>query len=315
MDKKTTEYQYLFGPVPSRRLGLSLGVDLLPYKTCTLDCVYCESGQTTELTLERKPYISVQSVIDELSSYLSTTPKLDYITFSGNGEPTLHSGIGEIIDFIRTRYPEYKIALLTNSTLFNRDDVRNDVSGVDLVVASVDAVSDQAFSKINRPDSTLSMPEIIEGLCLFREMFNNELWVEVFIVPGVNDEDFELDLVNSALKRIKPDKIQINSLDRPGTEDWVEPVDNECLGKMIQRLTAAEVINKAEIEKVASELSININQRITELVKRRPCTIDDISLSLGIAVDKASENLKKLVKAGMVFEEKMERGIFFKLKK
>ncbi len=314
MGKNTTEYQYLFGPVPSRRLGMSLGVDLLPYKTCTLDCVYCESGKTTDLTQERKAYIPVQSVVDELSSYLNSAPELDFITFSGNGEPTLHSGIGEIVEFIRSSYPQYKIALLTNSTLISRKDVRNDISNVDLVIASVDAVSETVFSKINRPDNQLSMNDIIDGLSLFRESYKNQLWVEVFIVPGINDEDVELDLINTALRRIKPDKIQINSLDRPGTEDWVTLVDSGCLEKIIQRLTAAEVINKAEIETASSGLSINIKQRIIELIKRRPCTIDDISLSLGISMDKVEINLKNLVDTGKIYEEKMERGVFFKLK-
>ena len=123
--KHHLEYSYIFGPVPSRRLGISLGVDLMPHKTCTLDCVYCECGKTTRLTMETKAYVPVDRIIDELSRFLSSYPDLDYITFSGSGEPTLHSGIEEIIHFIKKKFPAYKIALLTNGTLFFEPDIRD----------------------------------------------------------------------------------------------------------------------------------------------------------------------------------------------
>lgn len=304
----------MFGPVPSRRLGLSLGVDLLPYKTCSLDCVYCESGKTTELTTTRRPYVPAQEVIDELEGYLNSNPKLDYITFSGSGEPTLHSDIGKVIAFIKKNYPQYKVALLTNSTLFYREDVRKDIAKADLVVASVDSVTSKGFQKINRPGEALHLRDMIDGLKKFRQDFNNSLWVEVFIVPGVNDTDAEIEQINSVLEMIKPDKIQLNSLDRPGVEDWVRPADENCLKHIIPGLTAAEVISKVEIETGATEPAVNIRGRITALIKRRPCTREDIITSLGITEKEADMNLNKLIDADVVFQEKLERGIFYLLK-
>lgn len=313
MGNDTEKYKYLFGPVPSRRLGLSLGVDLVPHKTCTLNCVYCESGKTTNLTTDRKMYVPVSCVIDELSAYLSTAPELDYITFSGSGEPTLNIGISEVIAFIKNNYPHYKIALLTNSTLFYREDVRNDVLDTDLIVASIDAVSGSVFSTVNRPEKNLDMLKIVDGLALFREKYKNELWIEVFIVPGQNDDDHEITMINNAVKRIKPDKIQLNSLDRPGVEKWVIPAEPSCLNRIIFRLNAAEIINRAEIQGIASTGDVDNNQRILGLVKRRPCTIEDIVVSLGVSQLTAEECLTELVGKKMIRCEKMARGLFYQL--
>lgn len=312
MRKNTEKFNYLFGPVPSRRLGLSLGVDLVPCKTCTLDCVYCESGKTTTLTTDRKMYVSVKSVINELSDYLSTEPALDYITFSGSGEPTLNAGISEVIGFIKKHHPQYKIALLTNGTLFDREDVQNDVLDVDLIIASLDAVSEKAFSAVNRPAQQLDIMKIIEGLALFREKYRNDLWIEVFIVPGKNDSDDELLMINNAVMKIRPDKLQLNTLDRPGVEDWVEAAGTTCLRRVAAMLTAAEIINSAELQEAALVGEDDIEQRILGLIQRRPCTLNDFVTSLGISSGKAEERLKKLVGREVITCEKMERGIFYK---
>lgn len=158
------DYKYIFGPVPSRRLGSSLGIDLIPYKTCSLNCVYCECGKTTDLTFERKEYVPTERVIEELDDYLKTEPELDYITFSGSGEPTLHNGIGEIIKFLKENYPQYQLALLTNSTLLNDEKLQDEIKKLDLIVPSLDAVSEDVFQKINRPVEGLSAQKIVQGL-------------------------------------------------------------------------------------------------------------------------------------------------------
>ena len=137
---------YLFGPVPSRRLGISLGLDLVPHKTCSLNCIYCESGKTTNLTIERKEYIPTAVLISELTTFLKTKPKLDYITFSGAGEPTLHSDIGTIVTFIKKNYPDYQLALITNGTLFYLSKLRREVKPVDLILPSLDAVSEKTLT-------------------------------------------------------------------------------------------------------------------------------------------------------------------------
>ena len=153
---------YLFGPVPSRRLGISLGLDLVPHKTCSLNCIYCESGKTTNLTIERKEYIPTAVLISELTTFLKTKPKLDYITFSGAGEPTLHSDIGTIVTFIKKNYPDYQLALITNGTLFYLSKLRREVKPVDLILPSLDAVSEKTFKRINRSHRELAIKKIIK---------------------------------------------------------------------------------------------------------------------------------------------------------
>ena len=147
----TFKYKTLFGPVPSRRLGISLGVDLVRHKTCSLDCVYCECGATTRLTTKRREYVSVDRVKEELAVYLSRHEKIDYITFSGSGEPTLNDGIGDVMHFLKSDYPQYKIALLTNSTLFDHSEVRRQIKDADVVMASLDAATKTRFRQVNRP--------------------------------------------------------------------------------------------------------------------------------------------------------------------
>lgn len=228
--------QYIFGPVISRRLGLSLGIDLIPFKTCSLDCVYCECGKTNQLLIERREYVPTAEVTAELDKYLQSNPNIDYLTFSGSGEPTLHSGLGQIIDFIKENYPRYKISLLTNSTLFPQEGVIKEVKDLDLIVPSLDAVSEDIFNKINRPISGVRAAEIVKGLESLRASFAGQLWLEIFIIPGINDHREELQLFKKALQRIRPDKIQLNSLDRLGTENWVTPVAPKNLELIAQYL-------------------------------------------------------------------------------
>lgn len=244
--QQSSGYKYIFGPVPSRRLGISLGVDLMPHKTCTLNCVYCECGKTTHLTLKRKEYVSIKLIQEELKSFLSGDPELDFITFSGSGEPTLNTGIEEITGFIKSDYPQYKVALLTNGTLLFRSDVRKQIRDVDILIASLDAASEKNFISINRPHPELELSRIIDGLIFLKEEFKNRLWIETFIIPGLNDNKIELKKIKKVLKSINPDRIQLNTLDRPGTERWVAPADKKVLMNIAEALNKTEIITLAD---------------------------------------------------------------------
>jgi len=169
-------FKYLFGPVPSRRLGISLGVDLIPFKTCTLDCIYCECGCTTDLTLERKIYVPTQEIIAELKQFLAAQPKLDYISFAGSGEPTLASNLGEIIDFLKTNYPQYKVAVLTNGTLLYQPAVCNELGRCDLLKISLDAATGLVFEKINRPYPKFDLEKMLKGIIEFSQEYQS--WVK-----------------------------------------------------------------------------------------------------------------------------------------
>ena len=217
-------YRYLKGPVYSRRIGRSLGITIIDDKSCSFDCVYCEVGQTSQITIKRKEYVDTAKIIAELDGYLNQKPKLDYITFSSTGEPTLHLKIKEIIDFIKNKHSQYKIALLSNSSLFYKKEVRKDILDVDLIIPSLDAASKKVFEKINRPHPTLKIKKIINGLINLRKEFKGKIWLEIFIIEGINDTNNELNNFIQIIKIVNPDKVQLNSLDRPAPENWVTKV-------------------------------------------------------------------------------------------
>ncbi|MDR2428739.1 MAG: radical SAM protein [Candidatus Margulisbacteria bacterium] len=233
MPRTGNETSCLFGPVNSRRLGRSLGIDLVKFKTCTFNCVFCECGRTTNLTAERQIFIPTEKVLKELSALLDAIKdKPDVLTFSGGGEPTLAANLGEILAEIKKNYPSYKVCLLTNSSLLSDSQVRAEIKPVDIVIPSLNAVSPAAFQKINRPSAGVTPEKVLSGLLDLRREYHGQLLLEIFIVPGINDTPPELALLREAAALIKPDGVQLNSLDRAGTEDWVKPVSAENMQKI-----------------------------------------------------------------------------------
>ena len=308
------KYSYLFGPVPSRRLGVSLGVDLVPFKTCTLDCVYCECGATTLLTNERKEYVPAEAVIGELEEYLSSLPRLDYITFSGSGEPTLNSEIGRIVDYLKSEFPQYKLCLLTNGTLFSSIAVRYAVKMIDMIIPSLDAASKAGFKAINRPHNDIHCSDVISGLIELRKQYRGTLMIEVFIVPGLNDTAEELALIKKALTEIKPDRVQVGTLDRPGTEDWVQAADSSKLKEIAVSLGQAELIEEfTERENIAS-FNSSISEQIRQVVSRRPCTVKDLIQVTGKHQAEIEKYIEHLLNKGIIEVDRMARGTFFRLK-
>jgi wyosine [tRNA(Phe)-imidazoG37] synthetase (radical SAM superfamily) len=310
------KYKHLFGPVPSRRLGISLGVDLVPHKVCSLNCVYCEVGKTTNLTIERKEYIPLNDILTELKGYLDNDPELDYITFSGAGEPLLHNGIGKIITFIKENYPKYKLALLTNSTLLYDEKVRKEILEIDLLLPSLDAVSKKVFKKLNRPHGKLDNDKIIEGLIKFSKDFSGKIWLEVFIIPGLNDSNEELELLKNVIMEIAPNQVQLNTLDRPGTENWIKPVAQsrmEEISEFIEPLPV-EIIAKFHSRNKLRSYHKDVEQQIIETIKRRPCTDKDLSEMLGIHINEINKYLSELLHDGSVTSQQQERGTFFRAK-
>ena len=306
-------YRYLFGPVPSRRLGISLGIDLVPHKTCSFNCIYCECGQTTDLTCERREYVPTDRVIAELDDFLATAPDLDYVTFAGSGEPTLHSGIGEIISFIKDRYPRYRVAVLTNSALFTDPDVRAALMRADLVVPSLDAVSEEVFVKINRPSPGITARQVLEGLLDFAREYTGEVWLEIFIVPGVNDTDKELRLLKDAVIAIEPDRVQVNTLDRPGAEDWVRPASPEAIERIAAMLGGnAGAIGPAYAGRTLPPKTKDIGETILATIRRRPCTPRDLATLLGIRPTEVAKHLRVLEAQGLIEAVEEKRGVFYR---
>ncbi|HIJ07729.1 MAG: Radical SAM domain protein [Methanomicrobiales archaeon 53_19] len=218
------EYRYLFGPVRSRRLGRSLGIDLVPGNICSFNCVYCECGTTTHITRKRAEYAHVIRIQQELDHYLRINRDIDYITLGGTGEPTLHSEIGTILEHLKKRHPEYKRAVLTNSTLLHDPAVRNDIKTAHIILPSLDAVSNEILQRINRPPPGITAEQIIDSLIELRREFTGKIWLEIFFIPDINTTEEELHLLRDAAVRINPDLIHINSLNRSGAEPWVQPL-------------------------------------------------------------------------------------------
>ncbi|MCL2219109.1 MAG: radical SAM protein [Chitinispirillia bacterium] len=243
------KYKHIYGPIRSRRLGLSLGVDMVPHKTCPLDCVYCECGATTVLTVERKEYIPTGEIIAEIDDYLegAGNPAPDYVTFGGSGEPTLHSGLGRIIGHIKGRFPAQKLALLTNSTLLSDKQLRRDILLCDLILPSLDAVTDDVFRGVNVPESSLTCEGVINGLTALSSEYKGQLWLEVFISPGINDGDAEIALFKEVITKINPTRVQLNSLDRPGTVNTLSAAPRASLEDIAKRFAPlpVEIIARA----------------------------------------------------------------------
>jgi|WetSurMetagenome_2_1015567.scaffolds.fasta_scaffold00027_30 wyosine [tRNA(Phe)-imidazoG37] synthetase (radical SAM superfamily) len=308
-------YSYLFGPVPSRRLGLSLGVDVVPAKVCNLNCVYCECGKTTTLTVERREWAPASSIIAELADFLKGAPFLDVVTVTGSGEPTLNTGIEAIISFLKTSFPAVRTALLTNGTLFHLEDVRRTAAMFDCVLPSLDAVSDGVFSKVNRPARGLDNGRIIDGLVRFAHEYRGTLWLEVFIVPGVNDTPGELSLLRDAVLAIAPGRVQLNTLDRPGASSSVRPASDRRLLEIAEyfRPAPVEIISRSYTPVAASLNDKNLEAEVLSILRRRPCTVEDVAVASSRSINEAAALLKLLEQRKAVSSETVGNRFFYKV--
>lgn len=272
----------IFGPVPSRRLGFSLGVDTIPYKTCTLDCIYCQLGRTTNKTLERKEYILTDVIVDEVEKIIKEKKKkIDYITFSGSGEPTLNLKIGDMIERIK-KITTIPIAVLTNGTLLYSEKLRDELKKADLVIPSLDAADDPTFRQVNRPHPSLSFEMMVSGIAKFSQEFKGKIWLEIMLVKGINDSPKHIQKISKIIKEIRVDKIQLNTPVRPPAEEFVRPLSMQNLEEIKSLLgDKCEVVAafKRARQKAYRE---DVEEQIITLIKRRPVTLTDISNSLGI---------------------------------
>ncbi len=307
-------YKYLFGPVPSRRLGMSLGVDLVPHKVCSLNCVYCECGRTTDLTTGRKEYISYDEVVREVAHYLKHNPNPDYITFSGSGEPSLNSRIGDVLRFIKSN-SNVPVAVLTNGTLFYDKAVREDLLEADVVLPSLDAAEEHAFRRINRPWHKLNIPEYINGLVDFRKEYGGQIWLEVLVIPGLNDTPENLQALREAFLKIRPDEIQLNTLDRPGTVENIRAATRKELQEIVDfwDMPQVKIIAAVPDRKKIVSYRDDTESAILETIKRRPCTLEDLHKILGLHLNEINKYLDVLEDEKKVVSVREKRGLFYKM--
>lgn len=292
------KYKYLFGPVPSRRFGRSLGIDLTPHKTCNFDCIFCQLGRTTAKTLERREYLPVEEVIEELGDWIESSGEADYITLAGSGEPTLHVRFGEVIEFIR-KASSIPVALLTNGALLGNPEVRAGAAKANVVKVSLSAGSPDSFRYINRPHPDLVFEDVIEGMQTFRKEFSGQLWLEVFMIWGVNSTQKEVLQIAELAQPIRPDRIQLNTAVRPPAEGFVHPIPKEKLEQLVDYFTPrAEVI--AEFSSDFSPSTKANEETILAMLQRRPCSAKEISAVLGLHPNEVSKYIGKLERTNQI---------------
>jgi wyosine [tRNA(Phe)-imidazoG37] synthetase (radical SAM superfamily) len=231
MAKEKKRCRFLSGPVKSRRLGKSLGVDLVPFKTCPYDCIYCELGRTTNKTATPGNYLPTGEIIREIRERLHAIPPPEYITLAGAGEPTLHSRIGEVIKEIK-KTTDVPVALLTSGALFWMKEVTESVLGADLILPSLDAGDAETFQKINRPHRDIPFGKMLDGLSDLRKSYHGPIWLEVFFVGGVNTSEADVLRMRKCALSVAPDRIQLNTVDRMTAEPFVQAVPEEDMKKI-----------------------------------------------------------------------------------
>jgi wyosine [tRNA(Phe)-imidazoG37] synthetase (radical SAM superfamily) len=301
---------HLFGPVPSRRLGRSLGVDLIPPKTCPYDCIYCEVGATTHQTGKRFSY-QADTIIGELEDYLEDLSQPpDIITLAGSGEPTLNLGLGRIIRFIK-EMSQIPVAVLTNGALLYLPEVRHELAAADLVLPSLDSACEATYRLINRPLLELSLESLLKGLTSFRREYRGQIWLEVMLLKGLNDTDEELTCLRQAFTKIAPDKIQLNTAVRPVVESVARPLDKTEMAAAAAFLQGpVEVIasfNRADIAELPCQ-----DEDLVEMLSRRPMTTADLAKALGLPLVQVVARLKRLQDLGRVSHDRYHDQEFYR---
>lgn len=311
-----SDYKYLYGPVPSRRLGRSLGIDLVPFKTCTYDCVYCQLGRTTNKTMVRCPYVPVENVLSELKTKLATGKRPDFISLAGSGEPTLHSEIGELISLIK-KMTTIPVAVLTNGSLLFMPEVRTALMQADLVIPSLDVGDEALFRYVNRPHEGISFEEMVNGLIEFTRNFPGDVWLEILLLSGITGMVDEVRKIAAYTEKIGAQRIQINTVCRPAAEDYACAVS----GKQMEKLALlfpdeVDIISKDESDSLSGASPDDTdNSEILNLLARRPCTLSDICSGLGLHPHDAAKRLKRLVDEKQITVLRAEHDVFYKIYK
>ena len=302
-------YQYLFGPVPSRRLGRSLGVDLIPFKTCSLDCVYCQLGETPCAVSERADYVPMADVLAELERWKAAGGEADHITLAGSGEPTLHLHFGEVFRWVREA-SKLQSVLLTNGSLLYLPEVRESAALADKVKVTLSAWDEESFLRIHRPAKEVSFEQLIVGERAFREIYSGELLVEVFIVEGVNSSVEQCRRMAEIVASIQPDRIDINTAVRPPADVSVK-ASSEAHLKMLADLFGEKASVTASFKSAPSVVAEVSDDLLLGLIKRHPASGEQLVKEFNVPLEKLTETLARLVAAGQLLMEERAGEIYY----
>ena len=300
----------IYGPVPSRRLGRSLGIDLLPAKICSYDCIYCQLGRTARTTTKRRPYRKADDVIEQIEDAFSRGVKADCITIAGSGEPTLNSDIGTVIRGIKQR-TEVPVAVLTNSSLLSDRDVRQALMAADIVVPSLDAFDRELFEKINRPHNGIHFEQMLQGLIDFSHDFSGRLWLEILIMDGINASTDDAARFRPLIDRIAPTDVYINTAVRPAPEAIAKKAGQDMIDRFYQTLGISRQYDTV-FAASTDDIGDDIAPAILEMAARRPVTVEDMAAGLAVPVKEIRKHIRKLLTDKRLDTVKKENFIYFR---
>jgi wyosine [tRNA(Phe)-imidazoG37] synthetase (radical SAM superfamily) len=295
----------VYGPVPSRRFGLSLGVDVVPHKTCPFDCIYCQLGETDVLMGETADLYDVETILEDVEEALADDPRPDVITLAGSGEPTLYRSLGPLIEGLHELAPDVPVLLITNGALLWREEVAEAVMKVDILAPSLDAGDPETFARINRPHPEITFERLVRGLRDVTHRFAGEIRLEVMLVAGINDSEASIGAIADVLETLRFDRIDVNSPVRPPVpERGALPPDQGVLEKALRAFgPKAHAIGRFPARPAVRSPSRSFSDRdkdIREMLLRRPCTVEDICSSLGMHPREVIKRLERLKSAGLV---------------
>lgn len=308
----TSKYKHIFGPVASRRLGRSLGIDLIPFKTCSLDCVYCECGRTTVKTIERKDYFPVEEVLGELKDWKDKGGEADIVTLAGSGEPTLYKSLTEIIKGAK-EITGLSLCLITNGTLFYLEEVREAALLADVVMPSLDAADEKTFKKLNRPAPDLPFADYLDGLKTFCEEYRGKgrVDLEVFLVPGINDNEDQMTALSLLSRSLKVNCVQLNTAVRPPAEKEVLPIPREDMEKWARYfIPKAEVIASYHSAPLKEERAVS-EEELMETLSHRVMSLEDLIEAKGYPKEMTESLIKDLLKKGQIRSRTQDGKEFF----
>ncbi|MDY6831348.1 MAG: radical SAM protein [Thermodesulfobacteriota bacterium] len=297
MTDKSSNASFIYGPVPSRRLGRSLGVDLVPLKLCTYDCVYCQLGKSSSKTVKRLPYRNADTVLAQLFERLKKIDRPDRITIAGSGEPTLNSGIGAVIAGIKKK-TDIPVVVLTNGSLLSNPEVQKDLLPADMVIPSLDAWNPEMFASINRPHRSVDFTTMTEGLVSFSTVYGGQLWLEIFIMDGINASVDDARAFKPLVDRINPAVVYVNTAVRPPEESFVKQAPPALIDAFYRTLGRAHQKDVVFDGTGPAEGSGNVAADIVEMVARRPVTATDIAAGLNLPEAAVGPHIEQLVAEG-----------------
>ncbi|MCX5811010.1 MAG: radical SAM protein [Proteobacteria bacterium] len=302
--------KFTFGPVPSRRLGFSLGVDIIPRKICTFDCIYCQIGKTTNQEIKRGSFFDAYEIVEEIINKAKQLSHIDHITFSGSGEPTLNSDIGWMIREIKKNL-DVPVAVITNGSLLNDKEIRDNLSMADVVLPSLDAASEDIFRYINRPHTLIELSTIIEGMKKFRDTYTGNIWLEIMLIKNVNDSIEELGRLKKIVEYLGVEKVQLNTVIRPPTDNTIDGINHAELDRISKYFGyGCEVICNFEKE-VKKNVEDNWSEMVLDILKRRPLTLNDIVKITGIPEHRVKSSLSLMEVEGKIKQFHFEDNIFY----